>query len=714
MSKDSFVQVKVSNLSVQYPGGGEAVHDVSFAVYAGETLGIVGESGCGKSTLAGALIGDVPGAAVISGSVVLCGPDGNGEESVDLVTATAEERRELWGRRMAMVYQSPHAALNPCYPIGDQIDEAVRRRPDLVTRTVRDRTLELLEQVRMPAPAQIAQRYPHQLSGGQEQRAVIAMALAASPDLLILDEPTSNLDVTTEAQILDLIQELKQSVNAGIVFITHNLAVIAQVADRVGVMYAGELFELGPVRDIFHRPSAPYAAGLLACIPRIDAQRNGHRAVQRRKLRLRTIPGSLPAPTGRPKGCSFAPRCPFARQRCLEQRPDLCPTAEAGHLARCFFSDEVRRVGWPNGRERAARTTAPKEMEQPILVGRQLTKVYGRNTRKYWFAGPLMRNAVGAITDVSFELEPGETLGVVGESGCGKTTLVNCVSGLVRATSGSVALAGEELAADVGHRPRGALRRMQMVFQDPDLSLNPQHTVAEIMDRAVEVLGNGSQEDRTQRVINLLKRVGLGEHYLSRHPVELSGGEKQRVAVARALAGNPDVVLADEATSALDVSVRSAILNLLCDLQAEEGMAYLFISHDMSAIRYVSDWVMVLYLGMIMEIGPMERVFARPCHPYTEALISAIPIPDPDLKSAPIRLEGSLPSADRRPRGCPFHTRCPRKIGQICETETPPWQESAHQHHIFCHIPLEELYQMEMETTAPVHKMVPAGQTVSV
>jgi peptide/nickel transport system ATP-binding protein len=707
MSQKSIVQVR--NLSVQYHGHVEAVHDVSFDVFAGETLGIVGESGCGKSTLAAALVGDIPGGAVTAGSVVLHGPNGDDQGTMDLVTASEVELRTVWGRRVAMVYQDPRAALNPAYCIGDQIDEAVQQRPELVTTTVRDRTLELLERVRMPTPPQVAERYVHQLSGGQQQRAVIAMALAANPDLLILDEPTSNLDVTTEAQILDLVLELKQSVNAGIVFISHNLAVIAQVADRVGVMYAGELFEIGQVRDVFHHPSAPYTAGLLACIPRISAQELDGRRHRKGKLRLRTIPGSVPSPTERPTGCSFAPRCPFAREQCREQRPDLYRTAESGHLARCLFIDTVRSASWPHDRERAARTTTPEDTQQPILVGKQLTHVYGRNTRRYGFFGPISPNAVQAITDVSFELMPGETLGVVGESGCGKTTLVNCISGLVRATSGSLVLMGEGLALDVGDRPRTALRRMQMVFQNPDLSLNPQHTIAEIMDRAVQVLsGNGSREERTQRVVSLLERVGLGEHYFSRHPAELSGGEKQRVAVARALAGNPDVVLADEVTSALDVSVRAAILNLLNDLQAQEEIAYVFVSHDMSAIRYLSDSVMVLYLGMIMEIGPVEDVFGPPYHPYTEALISAIPSPEPDVKSTRIRLQGSVPGASRRPSGCPFHTRCPRKIGRICETETPPWREAGSQHYIFCHIPLDQLDEIGKATIASIQKKVPS------
>ncbi len=698
MARKRCVQVEVRGLSVEYAGGVQALRNVSFDIHAGELLGIVGESGCGKTTLGGALVGDVPGSGkMTSGSVVLNGPNGDTALALDLVTALESERRDLWGRRIAMVFQDPYAALNPGFTVGDQIDEAVRRRPTLVETSVRDRTLALLEQVHMPAPSQIARRYPHQLSGGQQQRAVIAMALAANPDLLILDEPTTGLDVTTEACILDLILELKETVNASIVFITHNLAVIAQIADQVAVMYAGEIVEIGTVHDVFHRPTAPYTAGLLSCIPRTD-----HKAGA--KEYLRTIPGVVPAPTELPEGCTFAPRCPFAQARCWVEPPPLLDTPEEGHLARCFFIDEVRRAGWPEGR-RIEETAAIRETtDTPILVGRHLSKTYGRDLRRYWIAGPMVRRAALAIKDVSFELRPGETLGIVGESGCGKTTLVNCISGLISATRGSVMLEGEELAASVADRPRGILWRMQMVFQNPDLSLNPQYTVGEILNRAVRVLSaNGGERERSARVAALLARVGLGEHYLSRRPSELSGGEKQRVAVAHALAGNPDVVLGDEITSSLDVSVRAAILNLLNDLQIQQGVAYLFISHDMSAIRHVSDRVMVLYLGMVMEVGSVDAVFEPPYHPYTEALMSAIPVPDPDVKSTPIRLEGTVPSADRRPSGCPFHTRCPRLIGPICKEESPPWQDAGNGHHIYCHIPLEEL-QAEQASLRPVAK----------
>jgi len=604
-----------------------------------------------------------------------------------------------------MVYQDCHAALNPVLRIGDQIDEAVQRRPELVTRSVRDRTLELLEKVRIPSPPEIVDRYPHQLSGGQQQRAVIAMALAPDPDLLILDEPTSNLDVTTEAQILDLVVELKRSVNAGVLFITHNLAVIAHVADRVGVMYAGELFEIGPVHDIFRRPSAPYTCGLLACMPRVDPLRLSHSPQTTRKLRLQTIPGCVPSAAEYPPGCSFAPRCPFARQQCSKRHPELDATPEAGHLARCFFIPRVREEGWPRQRKVAAQSAPASAAQKPVLAGKRLTKTFGADSRKYWLFGPQLHGAIQAIRDISFELKAGETLGVVGESGCGKSTLVRCLSGLERCTSGSTLVAGEEVAADVKLRPRSTLQRMQMVFQNPHVSLNPQRSVGQIIDRAVQTLGGvSSRQERAQRVATLLQRVGLDEEYVERHPAELSGGQQQRVAVARALAGNPEVVLADEVTSSLDVSVRAAILNLLNDLQAEESIAYVFVSHDMSAIVYMSDWVMVLYLGAIMELGPVESVFAPPYHPYTEALISAIPDPDPDVKRPAIRLEGSVPSGRRRMRGCPFHTRCPRKIGKICETRRPPWQQAGENHHIFCHIPLEELRQVVVGQVTRVHE----------
>ncbi|NLX37466.1 MAG: dipeptide ABC transporter ATP-binding protein [Chloroflexi bacterium] len=679
------VQVQIRHLSLRYPGGVQALRDVSFDIHVGETIGIVGESGCGKSTLASVLVGDAPAAQELTGSIVLRGSDGADEGAIEMLGASREALREVWGRRVATVYQDPQATLNPSYTIGDQIDEAVMRRPDLAPDGVRQRTLELLRQVRIPAPEATATRYPHQLSGGQQQRAVIAMALAANPDLLILDEPTTGLDVTTEARILDLVQELQQEVNAGILFITHNLAVIAQIADRIGVMYAGELVEMGAVDEIFAAPAAPYTAGLMACIPRIDRQSANRR--------LRTIPGSVPSPSAQPIGCLFAERCPFVEPRCRQERPSLRPIGEEGHLARCLRAEQVCEEGWPLDRLARQSNNGPSD-DRPVLQGRGLSKAFGRRARKHIFFGPVVRRPVSAVEDVSFTLAKGETLGIVGESGCGKSTLLNCIAGLVRPSAGELVMGDDALAPVVRKRSQQILHRLQMVFQNPDLSLNPRHTVGAIMRRAVKVLDRDSTPaERRQRVADLLGRVGLGEHYLARRPAELSGGEKQRVAVARALAGYPDVVLADEVTSALDVSVRAEILNLLNDLQADEEVSYLFISHDMSAIRHISHRVMVLYLGMIMEMGPVEQVFGPPYHPYTEALMSAIPAPDPTIKTRRIRLSGELPAT--RPQGCPFHTRCPRSLGALCQRELPPWRETDGGHGIFCHIPLNELAALE-------------------
>lgn len=718
-------QIEVKHLHVEYPGGVRALRNISLNVYAGETLGLVGESGCGKSTLGSALIGDIPGAGrITSGQIKFKLTSEQNVQSLDLAAATEAQRRKLWGRRAAMVFQDPYAALNPAYSVGDQIDEAVRQRPDLINTSIRDRTLHLLEQAHIPDPIHTVLRFPHQLSGGQQQRVVIAMALAANPDVFILDEPTTGLDVTTEARILSLLLELKQTLNAAIVFITHNLAVLAHIADRIGVMYAGELVEIGVTHAIFQCPSMPYTAGLLACIPRLD---QAHQT----KQPLRTIPGVLPSAAQYPAGCPFAPRCPFVRERCRAEAPELFPTSEAEHLARCFFVETVRRQNWPDvipsefqsadplkkvnsdqppfpgeltdvstsaaqtRTSDAATTVIPSQNETALLAGQQLSKIYGHTLRKYWFAGPIIQRALLAINNISFELEPGKTLGVVGESGCGKTTLVNCISGLVSPSRGRILLDGQKLPRHVNQRSRSSLRRLQMVFQNPDRSLNPQHTVAQILTRSIRILArNGTNESPAKpqtRVRELLEQVGLGEQYLTRRPAELSGGEKQRIAIARALAGKPDVLLADEITSALDVSIRAAILNLLNHLQAQQGIAYLFISHDMSAIRYVSDRVMVLYLGMVMEMGSVASVFEPPYHPYTEALMSAIPIPDPDVNHRPIQLEGTVPGANQRPEGCPFHTRCPRKIGLICEEQLPPWRSDGNGHQIFCHLSREAL-----------------------
>ncbi len=683
MTNEKPYQVQIEDLSLTYPGGVEALRNISLNIHSGETLGVVGESGCGKSTLAGVLVGDVPGARNISGSVILRGPGGSEEDSIDMLTASRSALRSVWGIRVATVYQDPQASLNPSYKIGDQIDEAVRRRPELAPDGIRERTLQLLRRVRIAAPEDTTQRYPHQLSGGQQQRAVIAMALAANPDLLILDEPTTGLDVTTEARILDLVRELQEEVNAAIVFITHNLAVIAQIADRVAVMYAGEVVEIGDVRSIFHEPSAPYTAGLLSCIPRIDRQSGV-------EYRLRTIPGTVPSPDEQPEGCLFVPRCPFVVQHCRENHPELFEVAERDHRARCFRAEEVRVTGWPQERLERHENGGPENGGAPVLEGEGVRKEFGRTARRYAFFGPIVSEPLKAVDGVSFLLGKGETLGIVGESGSGKSTLLNVVAGLEKPTGGVLRMGDDELEPMVRQRSRIMLQRMQMVFQNPDKSLNPQHTVGSIMRRAVRVLDRqSSRRDRRERVADLLTRVGLGAHYMRRKPSALSGGEKQRVAVARALAGHPQVVLADEVTSALDVSVRAEILNLLNDLQASEGISYLFVSHDMSAIRHVSHRVMVLYLGLIMEMGQVEQVFEPPYHPYTEALMSAIPAPDPDVKTKRIRLGGELP--ETRPTGCPFHTRCPRFLGDICVQEAPPWQTASNGHGIYCHIPLEEL-----------------------
>ena len=681
--------VEIRHLSIAYSGPTGplcAVRDVSLRIHRGEILGIVGESGSGKSTLGGAIVADLPGGGrITAGKVMLRGRAD--EPPVDLCALPARARRGYWGRRLAMVFQDPAGSLNPAFRIGDQIDEAVRRRPELAAAGVRTRTLELLDQVHMPDPRRIVRRYPHQLSGGQQQRALIAMALAADPDVLVPDEPTTGLDVTTEAQVLDLIAELRTRVNAAIVFITHNLAVIAQIADRVAVMYAGEIVELAEVRDLFRHPSAPYAAGLLSCIPSLDGPGDGRR-------RLRTIGGLVPRLDAIPAGCAFAPRFPFVRDRCRAETPGLVPLAEPGHRARCFFTAEVRTSGWPARPLTAIAPVAPAGPGMPLLAGHELWKRYGRDRRRFGLAGRRTGQAVRALNGVSFALRAGQTLGVVGESGCGKTTLANLVLGLVEPTDGRLLLQDRELPARLRDRPRELLRRIQMIFQSPEASLNPRHRVDRILERATRASPDGRTP--AARVADLLATVGLDPTHASRRPAELSGGERQRVAIARALASRPDVIVADEPTSSLDVSVRGSILNLLNDLQAADGVAFLFISHDLSAIRQIAHRVLVLYLGMVMEEGATGRIFRPPYHPYTEALLSAVPVPDPDVRTVPIRLAGAVPSADRVPSGCPFHTRCPRKLGPICEEQTPPWRDDGPDLRVFCHIPLDELREAQV------------------
>ena len=675
--------IQLENLAVTFQtprGSFRAVRSASLEISRGEVLGLVGESGCGKSTVAFAMMNYLPGTAQVEGAVRF--------EGMDIADISDSDLRELRGNRIAMVYQDPITSLNPSMRVGPQIEEAIREHLDMDSDAVQRRAVELFDSVGLADPERIGSRYPHELSGGQQQRVVIAMALACDPHLLIMDEPTTGLDVTTEATILDLIVELKDRVNAGILFVSHNLGVIARVADRVAVMYAGEIVEEAPVRELFKNPRHPYTVGLLSCVP----QPPGDDGVE---LQLRSIPGTVfDAQNMQTDSCLFAPRCPLARDECHQASPPIAQVAD-GHAAKCFYHSEVTDDLWGELRERLVKP--PSNGGLPVLNAEDLRKFYGGGRRKYILFGPPVRQPVRALVDVDMEVESGRTLGIVGESGSGKSTAARAIVGLEARDRGTLELRGQTLEGDVGDRTEEQRSSMRMVFQNPTASLNPKLPIKHAITRALRKFAGVSRSESQQRAEQLMNAVGLDPLYLNRRPSELSGGQQQRVALASAFAASPDLVVADEAVSALDVSVQAQVLNLLEEHQRETGNSYVFITHDLGVVRYVSDDILVLYAGHVAEYGPSEAVLSAPSHPYTEALLSAAPVPDPDAEPSHIRLEGSVPTLRSEFTGCFFAGRCPRKIGDICDNEPPPEQRGAggDTHIINCHIPVAELEQLQ-------------------
>ena len=641
------------------------VRNVSFTLDRQGSFGLVGESGCGKSTTALAVTRYLPRNGRVSAGTIRV--DGQ-----DVGAMRRGELRRYRARTVSMVYQEPGRALNPAMRVGRQVAE-VFETAGSSRRDALERAEEALRRVQISDPGRVLRAYPHQLSGGMLQRVIIAMALAAEPSLLILDEPTTALDATVEAEVLDLIAGLREEFRTSLLFISHNLAVIAQMCDRVGVMYAGELVEEGPAREVFEAPRHPYTVGLLRCLPR-----RGHR---KDHGRLDTIPGFLPAPGALPSGCVFSPRCALATERCRAERPPMHDVGP-GRGARCHYHEIAPSL---------PRST-PVDREDAALPRAQETIVRLRGVSKT-FSG--QGGAVPAVVGVDLDLRAGETLGVVGESGCGKTTLARMLVGLSPPDAGSVIdLDGQPLAADCGRRTREQLLGVQIVFQNPDSALNRRHTVRHIIGRSLARLGGLAPEQREQRVREIVQAVRMEDRHLSLRPAQLSGGLKQRVAIARAFAVPPRVLVCDEPTSALDVSVQAAILHLLVDLQSTEGATYVFISHDLGVVRYLSDRIAVLYLGRLMELGPAEVVFSGPHHPYTEALLSAVP--SLDGRRERIRLSGEVASPANPPSGCVFHPRCPRVLpdGRCAERE-PPLVEVEPGHTLRCHLSLAELRRLQ-------------------
>ncbi|MBV9605184.1 MAG: ABC transporter ATP-binding protein [Solirubrobacterales bacterium] len=651
------------------------VRDVSFRIGRGESYGLVGESGSGKSTIALAVVRYLARNGRVSrGGIAIDGRD--------VLAMSSGELRKLRQNTVSMVYQEPGKALNPTIRVGRQVAEVFElaglKRPEAL-----ERSREMLEKVRISDPEGVMKRYPHQLSGGMLQRVVIAMALAAEPSLLILDEPTTALDATVEAEVLDLISALRTEFETSLLFISHNLAVIAKMCDRVGVLYAGELMEEGPAREVFDDPRNPYTVGLLRCIPRRGTAKN--------QDTLDTIPGFPPGPGEIQQGCVFAGRCGLVEDRCRQEAPPLyavdAPSGRA-RQSRCHFHERAQtppRVVKPQREDGAAANGAG--LGEVLVSAADVSKTFHMEGQ-----------TIHGLVDVNVEVRAGETLGLVGESGSGKTTLARVLLGLTPPDKGAtLAIEGSALPDNARARTRDQRKALQIVFQNPDSALNRRHSIRRLLSRALDKLGGYKGEALAKRLRALLVEVRVAERYLPMRPAQLSGGLKQRVAIARAFAGDPKIVVCDEPTSALDVSVQAAILNLLNDLQRREQVSYLFISHDLGVVRYLSDRIAVLYLGRIMELGTAEQVFNAPHHPYTEALLSAVPTLEPGGAAARerIKLEGEIPSAANPPTGCVFHTRCPRFLGDVCVNTEPPLAEAEPGHAIRCHIPLEELRRLQ-------------------
>lgn len=663
--------LELTDLSVAYRVAGRnraVLRNLSLTIGQGEAYGLVGESGCGKSTVALTVVRYLPRNGSITGGAISL--DGQNVMKLD-----AEALRRARAESVSMVYQDPGKALNPSIRVGRQLTE-IFELGGVSGRAATDRAIAMLNRVRISDPVSVMQRYPHQLSGGMQQRVAIAMALANDPSMLILDEPTTGLDATVEAEVLDLIAQLRQELSASILFISHNLAVVSNMCDRVGVLYAGMLVEEGPTEVVFNDPRHPYTVALLRCLPR-----GGQRKDQGR---LDTIPGFLPGIGADIKGCAFADRCALADDRCRSELPPLYDLG--GRLSRCFHHDKAQALPRATPSDVAP---VPKAAAAPVLRVAGLNKTYASHG-----------HALRAVKDVSLDLRPGETLGLVGESGSGKTTFARLLLGLVPPDDGgTIELEGKALAPRLENRSDDQIKAMQIVFQNPDSALNRSHSIRHLIGRALKRLAGLSGKALEARLNDLVRSVRLTDRHLAVKPRQLSGGLKQRVAIARAFAGDPRIVVCDEPTSALDVSVQAAILNLLADLQSKEDVSYIFISHDLAVVRYLSDKIAVLYLGRIMELGPSEDVFSGPHHPYTEALLSAVPKLD-QTETARIRLDGEIPSATNPPSGCVFHTRCPRKIGPICEQQEPPLSEAQPGHSIRCHIPYAELARLQKAVVA--------------
>ncbi len=696
--------IEIENLSISFftkRGEIPAVMDFSCTVQPGEAMGIVGESGCGKSTVSLGIMRDLSNIGKIVGGRIKF----KGKDMGDMSDA---ELRSIRGNEIAMIYQEPMASLNPAMKIGQQLMEVPILHEKVSKEEAYKRALETVRAVRLPDPERMMRSYPHQLSGGQQQRIVIAMALLSKPALLLLDEPTTALDVTVEAGIVELVKGLGKQYGTSMIFVSHNLGLILETCDRITVMYSGEAVETGKIEDVFDRMRHPYTQGLFRSIPLPGADKNARPLI--------AIPGQLPLPHERPKGCNFGPRCQhFVAGRCdAAEIPMIEVEGHDGHFSRCIRFNEI---DWKTLPEGARKENAPVKPGAPVLKIEDLKKYY-RVAANEVFGGGEGR-VVKANEAISFEARESETVAIVGESGCGKSTLAKVLLGLETASSGKVTLGNSDIQQiGIEMRDVKTVSSIQMVFQNPFDTLNPSHSVGSQIIRTLEKFGVGATAaDRKKRMFELLDLVKLPRAFADRMPRQLSGGQKQRIGVARAFAGNAKVVVADEPVSALDVSVQAAVTELLMDIQRKNKTTMLFISHDLSVVRYIADRVVVMYLGHIVEQGSTDQIFAPPYHPYTEALLSAIPIADTSVKKKHIVLEGDIPSAMNPPPGCPFQTRCRWKKfvpGNKCETELPPLKDLGSGHKSLCWLDDEQLAKMEPVISfeggslePPAHDIVP-------
>jgi peptide/nickel transport system ATP-binding protein len=677
-----------------------AIDGVSLSVTAGECLGIVGESGSGKTMTALSVMRLLPGGGMItSGRISLA--------DTEITALTEEQMQQVRGNAVGMVFQDPLTSLNPTMTIGDQIAESVRLHRGASKPAALERAVEVLGLVGMPRPAERVSNFPHQLSGGMRQRVMIAMALACEPQLLIADEPTTALDVTIQKQILELIDSLRQRLGMAVILVTHDLGVIAGHADRVAVMYAGRIVETADASTLFTNPRHPYTEALLAALPERAAEGAG---------RLYNIPGQPPDLTAPPPGCKFAPRCRYAQEKCIESEPYLTAAGDS-HFFRCFFPVGALEpagtgvVPAVTGDGAAASSATLPSVSASVVSASsavsgsasdfaaaaetEFLRVDQAVKNFTVTSGAVLQRRVGqvsAVADVSFAVPHGATFGLVGESGCGKTTIGRLIVGLEKPTSGRILLDGHDIARQSRHDRHLRARAVQLMFQDSYASMDPRMRVSTILREPLAIARDGSRADQRRRISDILGEVGLPASSVDRYPHEFSGGQRQRLGLARALIGGPSLIVADEPVSALDVSIQAQILNLMRDLQRERGLTYLFISHDLSVVRYMADAIGVMYLGKLVETGPADAVYSGAAHPYTQGLIDTVPVADPAAERAKEHqgVVGELPSAIAPPSGCRFRTRCPRAQG-LCATAEPPLRPfSSAAHQAACHFPLRE------------------------